>query len=409
MIRHVFKLIWNRKRANALILAELLVSFLVLAVVATSAAWFVDLWRQPIGYRIDDVWRVEIDVPRFWDLPEDERAPIHDSVQRLYEAVRQMPAVRTAALATNTPYLNSGTLTSMTIGSPSNQVPILWSEVSPELRQVLEIEVTRGRWFEAADAAQAWTPLVIDARLAGMLFGAEDPIGQRLPAYDDSGQRRPHTAEDEDYRIVGVIPGYRRGGELERPMAAAFLPAPRQGRSVSRQIVLKLRPGAPADFEEQLVRTLRAQRPDWTYNVTSVAQARSRALRSQVLPLLVATIVAGFLLVMVGMGLMGVLWQNVARRTRELGLRRAVGATGRSVMLQILGELVALTTLAALGGIALYVQGPLLGLARHVGPHVHAAGLAAAVLILYYLVVLCGLYPSWLATRVHPAQALQYE
>jgi len=79
------------------------------------------------------------------------------------------------------------------------------------------------------------------------------------------------------------------------------------------------------------------------------------------------------------------------------------------VRLQILGELLALTTLAVLLGALVFLQAPLLGIAGWVGWQVYAVGIVGSLLILYTLVVLCGLYPSWLATRVHPAEALHYE
>ena len=70
---------------------------------------------------------------------------------------------------------------------------------------------------------------------------------------------------------------------------------------------------------------------------------------------------------------------------------------------------IALTTVAVILGALLFMQAPLLGIASWVSWKVYALGLVASLAILYYLVVLCGLYPSWLATRILPARALQYE
>ena len=67
-------------------------------------------------------------------------------------------------------------------------------------------------------------------------------------------------------------------------------------------------------------------------------------------PLLAAGVIAGFLILMVGMGLTGVLWQTVTQRTREVGLRRAKGATIGDIRAQILGELVVMTSIAVLAG-----------------------------------------------------------
>ncbi len=120
-------------------------------------------------------------------------------------------------------------------------------------------------------------------------------------------------------------------------------------------------------------------------------------------------LVTGFLLLMVGLGLTGVLWQNVTQRTREVGLRRAKGATARRIHAQILGELAVMTSLALLAGVVVVIQFPLLDLLGFVRPGVFGASLAVSIATLYVVTVVCGLYPSRLATRVQPADALRYE
>ena len=125
--------------------------------------------------------------------------------------------------------------------------------------------------------------------------------------------------------------------------------------------------------------------------------------------MLAAALIAGFMLIMVALGMVGVLWQSVARRRREIGLRRALGATGQGVSLQVLGELLVVTTAGLLLGAALAVQVPLLGVIGWVSNGVYAVGMALAALTIYGLTVVSALYPSWLATQVQPAEALHYE
>jgi putative ABC transport system permease protein len=103
------------------------------------------------------------------------------------------------------------------------------------------------------------------------------------------------------------------------------------------------------------------------------------------------------------------MWQNVTRRTRELGLRRAVGADRPNVRRQILAEVAVLTTMAVVLGVVLALHVPALGLLPRLSNAVFAAGLVASLLVVYTLTLLCGLYPSWLAARVQPAEALHYE
>ena len=120
-------------------------------------------------------------------------------------------------------------------------------------------------------------------------------------------------------------------------------------------------------------------------------------------------IVAGFLLLMVTLGLIGVVWQNVARRTRELGLRRAMGATRLGICRQILGELVVITTMALLLGTVLVVQLPLFDAFDGVPRSTILGGLLLSVLTILGIGLAAGLYPSWLTTRLHPAEALHHD
>ena len=88
---------------------------------------------------------------------------------------------------------------------------------------------------------------------------------------------------------------------------------------------------------------------------------------------------------------------------------RALGATGHGVSLQVLGELLVVTTAGLLLGAAIAVQFPLLGVIGWVSNGVYAVGMALAALTIYGLTVVSALYPSWLATQVQPAEALHYE
>ncbi len=126
-------------------------------------------------------------------------------------------------------------------------------------------------------------------------------------------------------------------------------------------------------------------------------------------PLAAVGLVAGFLMLMVALGLLGVLWQNVTQRTREMGLRRAKGAAKANVQRQILGEIAVMTSLALLAGVLVAIQFPLLDIIYFVEPHVYAIGLAISVSAIYLLTLACAWYPSRMATRVEPAEALRYE
>ena len=138
-------------------------------------------------------------------------------------------------------------------------------------------------------------------------------------------------------------------------------------------------------------------------------QDRNFMLRMLSAPILIGTIIAAFLILMVTLGLTGVMWQNVTQRTREIGLRRALGATAPGVSRQILLEIMIIVTIGVALGVALVVQLPVMGLADWLVPEVFAAGLVAALSVIYLLAAGCVFYPGWMASRIQPSDALRYE
>jgi putative ABC transport system permease protein len=176
-----------------------------------------------------------------------------------------------------------------------------------------------------------------------------------------------------------------------------------------RNLLIKVRPGTTAAFEEKLDKRMQAVAKDWSFDIEPLEQKRETALKILLAPMIALGIVAGFLMLMVGLGLVGVLWQNVTQRTREIGLRRAKGATIEKIHTQILGELFILTSFGLLIGVIVVVQFPLLDLISFINAKVFAFSLIVSLALIYALTLLAGLYPSWMATNVQPAEALHYE
>ena len=149
--------------------------------------------------------------------------------------------------------------------------------------------------------------------------------------------------------------------------------------------------------------------PEWTFEPRTLQDLRAESFRSSLVVFILGATIAGFLLLMVALGLTGVLWQNVTRRTREFGLRRAAGASQGDIRRQVLMEVV-LTAASALAiGALLAAQIPFLGIVPFVGAGTIAAGTAISSLLVMATVIAAGLYPSVLATRIQPAEALRDE
>lgn len=396
MLRHLVKLVWNRKRANFLIIVEIFFSFLVVFVVATLGLSMWENLQAPLGFSYEDVMAVTVDT----QAPEDRAdAAQMATFEKVLTEARALPPVLSAAASMVLPYSAGGWTSVGTFGGRRIESDL--DLVSLDYERTLGLRLIAGRFFAAGDEALDWQPVVINAAMASEVYGDREAVGR---VFGD-----PSTGGSEpELRVVGVVEAFRKDGELSKAGNFSFRLLRASDRT-PRHLLLKLRPGTPAQFEEQLTRRLQAVAPAWSFELQPLSRLRESNFRLRLTPLWVGGVVAFFLLVMVGLGLIGVLWQNLLRRAREMGLRRAVGASRADLHRQVLGEQLILTSFGVLFGILLVVQLPLLDLAFFIGPKAFAGGILLAAAVIFLLAALCALHPSRMVSRIHPAEALRYE
>jgi putative ABC transport system permease protein len=393
MIRHLLKMVWNRKRVNGLIMAEIFVSFLVLAIVLTAATYCVNNLRKPLGYSIDRVWKIQVNTR----LPfeggfETLRA---EGLQRVFLALRDCPEIESTGWMYAPPYATS---TSIHAGKFHGlTVDIEINRATDDVARVLQIPLVAGRWFSAEDNASALTPVVINESYARLIFGNANPLGL-IPL-------------DTTCRVVGVMRDFRKGGELSPAVNYQIARFRMEDTSESHygSIIIRMRQGITAEFQGTLVKKLEAAQKGWSFDISPLELSRESILKRQVAPLAAGGVVALFLLVMVMLGLTGVLWQNVSQRTREIGLRRALGATSQGISRQIHGEQFVITTLGVIAASVVFLQFPLLNLIDFIPTGVYFSALGIALVMIYAITWLCSLLPGWLAMDIEPAEALHYE
>jgi putative ABC transport system permease protein len=406
MIRHCLRLIWNRKRTNFLVTLEIFFSFLVVAAVLVMGSHYLGLYRSPLGFTIDDVLVVQIDTknPHIRPTPELHSATV-EQLRLVDAAVKEFPEAVSTARGFTAPYVRSQWIDDFE--QNGRRISYGLNEVTDDYNRVFGIRLTRGRWFSAEDdAAATITPTVINERFAVVAFGTADPLGKVIRQDAGRDGRRP-----PERRVIGVIDEFRQMGDFTVPDNYAFTrhqpESPDSG--VLTTLLVKVRPGTTAAFEERLARRLQDVARGWSFEIRPLEELRRESRMEAIGPLLAFGIIAAFLLLMVGLGLTGVMWQTVTQRTREMGLRRANGAAARQVRSQIMLELTLMTSLAVLAGVAVVVQVPMLELIGGVSGAAYVAGLAISAAAIYLLTILCGWYPSRLASQIPPAEALRYE
>jgi putative ABC transport system permease protein len=414
MTRHLLRLIWNRKRQNFLLTVEIFFAFLTLFGVVLFAAQFANNARQPLGYDIDRLWSISVDRKEPGDDPV-VKGRHRQTYQQLLLALRQMPQIEAVAASFTGPYANANWGSNLRLAG-GRSVDYGVNNVTDDYLDLMRVPLAAGRWFSREDDAATFKPVVINRRLAQEIFGDENPIGQVIKEEPDPNFPREPGDTPEVKRVIGVVDEFRQDGELSAPGNYLFyrmrLDGPDPKAALPERIFVKLAPGTTAEFEEALVKRAMAVAGNWSFEVQPLDTMRRDKLRQYTIPLTVFGIIAAFLLMMVALGLTGVVWQGVTLRIREFGLRRAKGATIHNVRTQVLTEMVIMTSIALLVGVLLLAQLPLLPLPSDlqvIPAGVFAASIAISAAAIYLLTLACGWYPSRLATKIQPAEALHYE
>jgi putative ABC transport system permease protein len=195
MLRHLFALMWNRRRANALLIIEILLAFVVLFAVGTIGAGLWANYRQPLGFEYANAWQANIS---FGSQPPAER---FGTMQQVLARLRALPGVQGVALsASNTPFSFNDSQTTVEKTDDQGRVVHNVEQVNiyyigPELRRVLDFKLTAGRWFDQRDAAPGpHAAIVIDEQLRQAFFPANaQALGQLL------------SFDKKQYRVVGVV------------------------------------------------------------------------------------------------------------------------------------------------------------------------------------------------------------
>ncbi|MDU0369056.1 ABC transporter permease [Hymenobacter endophyticus] len=396
MIRHLFTLIWNRKRSNFLLMAEILLSFFVLFVVSVLLVSNYYNYRQPMGFKADNVWEFNIN-------PGQDTTNRRETLQLLVRELKATPGVAAVTWMSNTPFSFSNNNTDeyryKGKGAPVTEI----YDTDDETVGVLGLNVTAGRWYDRRDDATTRFTVVVNQRFADEMFGGESAVGKVMT----------NDKHDAQWQIVGVVNAFRAGSDFASNEPTIFIrralqDTARLGNSEQPTLLVRVQPGSGAVLEQQLVRKIKQVTKGWDANVNTLAENRKDKLKFMMTPLIALGLVGLFLILNVALGLFGVLWYNINQRKAEIGLRRALGATGNAISRQFLGEMLVVTTLGVAGGLLLAVQFPLMGVFGLAAPVYLVAMLVATVLI-FLLTAICAFQPSRIAASIQPAVSLREE
>jgi len=393
MIKHLFKLIWNKKKQNFLLMAEMLVSFIVMFAVFTLVVYYYQNYKKPMGFAYEDVWVVN------YTQPEGEMKA--DSVVQFHEVLRQsllsMPQVKGVSFTNSNVPFSMSTHNSM-LKTDKTQSVGDFHQAEASYAAVLELPVLQGRWFNAADRAGKLKAVVLSQAMKEKLFGNGDAIGAELTI----------NQGPDKVKVVGVAGDMKEKGDYHSIDPAYYQLMDTSDHRWVNEILLKIAPNTDAAFEGKLYKLLAGTFKSSNVEIEHLSKKRVSKNNITLVPMLILLVVAGFLIINVALGLFGVLWYNINKRKGEIGLRRAIGASAKSISAQLVGEALMLSTLSLLVGTFFAVQFPLLHV-FDLPASVYIIALVLAIIFIYVLVLLCALYPGSRAAAIYPAVALHEE
>ncbi len=394
MFRHLFKLIWNKKKQNFLMITEMFVSFLVIFALFSMIVFYYHNYKQPMGFDYDDVWVVN------YSLPQNIQS--NDSVILFQQTIKQMlhsmPQIKNASFAgNNVPFAMSTSNSSASYNGKEALTNIYEAEV--DYSKVLNMHLKNGRWFIDGDKISTISPIVINEKLKEDLFGNENAVGKVIGTSVIDNKDR--------LRVVGVVQNVKDKGDYQPIEDGMYRLMDTGWYRFASTILLKMQPGTDATFESKLFKSL-SNAIGSSIEIEHLDKKLVAKNKIFLVPAIIATVVACFLIINVALGLFGVLWYNINKRRSEIGLRRAVGATGNSVSKQLVGEALVLSTFALLIGSFFAVQFPLLNV-FDLPSGVYIVAMLLAIIFIYVLVIICALYPGKQAAAIYPAVALHEE
>jgi putative ABC transport system permease protein len=394
----------SRRLRSALVVSEIALAVVLLASAGLLIKSFLRLQQVDRGFNTDNILTMVVRLP---DAKYHDDPPVIAFFGQALERIRSLPTVRSAGMINFLPlYGGLGSGTGFKIEGrpepPPGQGPSCdVRAVDAGYFQTMGIPLLRGRNFSDLELREKRHVVLINEALARQHFPNEDPIGKRL---DVAMFDEPFWAE-----IIGVVGNVRYDSLVDEPPPAAYFS--HSDLTYGFMTLVIRTDGDPVAIAPAVQREIRSLDPNQPVSdVRSMNQVMSEWVSRSRFNTLLLGLFAGLATLLSAVGIFGVMNYSVALRTRELGLRLAIGAQPRQVLLLVLKQGLLLTVfgiaigLAAAFALTRLLSGLLFGVEA-----VDVSTFTTISLLLVVVSLLACYLPARRAMRIDPLQALRYE
>ena len=398
----------RRRFRDALVVAEMALAVVLLIGAGLMLRTLWSLQRIDLGFNPSGVLTMKIALPQ---AAYQEPEQVVTFYSTLMQRIRAVPGVVSAGAARSLPLDSTigdfGLRVDGYVPPPGTNAKGDWQIATDGYLQAMGERVVRGRGIEPADTSDSQLVGLVNEEMARRYWSGRDPIGGRF--------RIGGRADRPWVTVVGIVGDVRHNGITTAVKEKFYVPHTQWHLSVGnpiRSMTLVLRAnGDPAALAAPVRDVIRQIDPNLPVaEVRSMNDVVGSALSTPTFMSVLLSIFATLALSLSAIGIYGVLSYVVSRRTREIGIRVAIGAGRARVLRMVLSSGLALALVGIVAGLILAaaVTGLLRGLLHGVTP-VDAATFVTVAVALIGVAALASLVPAWRASRVDPVVALKSE
>jgi putative ABC transport system permease protein len=382
---------------DSLVASEFALAFILLAGAGMLIQTIANLQSVNLGFDPDRILTARIALLRT-KYPNDEKVRqfYSDAIAKL----ESVPGVKSAAFTSNLPYQTIGNTNGFEIEGrpPERDADALYREVSPNYFSMMGAKLLAGRLYTHSDIATSEPVIVINQTFQRLYWPDGKAVGARIR----------YSPQSPWMRIIGVVADLRERG-ADVAMKPATYPSINQAERPGSTAVAIRTSGDPKTMVSAMRAAFLSLDPDIALTqIVSMDDIMDSSTANRRYPMQIMTVFAGLALLLAAIGVYGVLSYAVAQRTREIGLRMALGANPSSVTRMVVGRGLLLGGIGLAVGLigSLFIMRLIESVLSGVSPRDPVIlGVTAATLAI--VSALASYIPAWRASRVDPLTALR--